>query len=317
MSAILEAPTLTVDVETGNELPPGSQVSDEGMNFFPTTFVKRKGFLRDIPLTDPGSVPAPPRRFFPPAHDSGPRGARPEDHVVSAAHDWPSHPSPIPATPGEALLAEFDALYDKYQRRVYRQCFRMLGNAEDAEDLTQEVFLQLFRKAHTFRGESSFSTWLHRLTVNTVLMRLRRHRRWREAVTSMDVAPGAHQEVSDVLTKVRALSAPATDTLDRISLDVAIAQLSSGYKEIFLLHDQEGYRHDEIAKLLGITEGTSKSQLHKARLRLRELIESARGEQREASRTRGSTEPEKELPFAPCSGVCICLAGVSERCAKL
>lgn len=299
MSAILEAPTMTVDVEAGNEMRPGAQGSGEGMSFFPTTFVKPNGFPRDNSLTDPGAIPAAPRRFFPLPHDPGPRVAQAEEHGASAARSWPSPQSPIPLTPGEALLREFDVLYDKYQRRVYRQCFRMLGNAEDAEDLAQEVFLQLFRKAHTFRGESSFSTWLHRLTVNTVLMRLRRHRRWREVVTSMDVAPGAHQEVSDVPTKVRALSAPATDTLDRISLDVAIAQLSSGYKEIFLLHDLEGYRHDEIAKLLGITEGTSKSQLHKARLRLRELIESAggRGEgMRHASAARKSRKRRCHSP---------------------
>jgi len=275
VSAILEAPTETTDMETGNEMPPSSQGSSERMGFFPTTFVRRKGFLRENPLKDLSAVPAPRRRLFPIPPDSRPGAKQPEACGVSAEKAWVSPLSPIPQTPGEALLREFDALYEKYQRRVYRQCFRMLGNAEDAEDLTQEVFLQLYRKAHTFRGESTFSTWLHRLTINTVLMRLRRNRRWREVVTSMDAAPGVQQEVSDVLTKVRALPAPATDTLDRISLDAAIAQLSSGYKEIFLLHDQEGYRHDEIAKLLGITEGTSKSQLHKARLKLRELIETA------------------------------------------
>jgi RNA polymerase sigma factor (sigma-70 family) len=103
-------------------------------------------------------------------------------------------------------------------------------------------------------------------------MQLRRRRRWREAVTSLDVAPGAGEAVSDILTMVSALPAPATSTPDKITLDIAIAQLSSGYREIFLLHDLEGYRHDEIARLLGISEGTSKSQLHKARLRLRALI---------------------------------------------
>jgi len=175
------------------------------------------------------------------------------------------------------LLKEYDPLYHKYQRRVYRQCYRMLGNPQDAEDLTQEVFLQLFRKAHTFRGEANFTTWLYRLTVNTVLMQLRRRRRWHAAVTSMDVAPGSDEALSDVLTTVSALPESTTATLDRIILDVAIAQLSSGYKEIFVLHDVEGFRHDEIAKLLGISEGTSKSQLHKARLRLRALMSSGNG----------------------------------------
>jgi RNA polymerase sigma-70 factor (ECF subfamily) len=191
--------------------------------------------------------------------------------------DWLSPQEPIPPSPGAALLKEYDALYEKYHRRVYRQCFRMLGNPEDAEDVKQEVFLQVFRKANTFRGEANFSTWLHRLTVNTVLMQMRRHRRWRGAVTSLDAAPGSEEGASDVLNMASAVGGSATTRLDRIGLDVAIAQLSSGYREIFVLHDVEGYRHDEIAKLLGISEGTSKSQLHKARLRLRALLGSGDG----------------------------------------
>lgn len=208
--------------------------------------------------------------------DFRPGAALPEGDAAASKDSWQSQPE-IPESPGAALVREFDALYHKYERRVFRQCYRMLGNQEDAEDLTQEVFLQLFRKAHTFRGEANFSTWLHSLTVNTVLMRLRRNRRWREAVTSLDVVPGADEGVSDVLTMASVVAAPATNTLDKLSLDVAIAQLPSGYQEIFLLHDLEGYRHDEIAKRLGISEGTSKSQLHKARLRLRVLMESSGG----------------------------------------
>jgi RNA polymerase sigma-70 factor, ECF subfamily len=150
----------------------------------------------------------------------------------------------------------------------------MLGNREDAEDLTQEVFLQVFRKADTFRGESSFTTWLHRLTINTVLMQMRRYRRWRSAVSSLDAVVTADEAANDVMAAVNSLTAPVANPVDKIGLDMAIAQVASGYKEIFLLHDHEGYRHDEIAKLLGISEGTSKSQLHKARLRLRDLIES-------------------------------------------
>ncbi len=194
---------------------------------------------------------------------------------ADAASPWQSAEE-VALSPGAALLAEFDAIHQKYERRVYRQCYRMLRNQEDAEDLTQEVFLQLFRKAHTFRGEANFSTWLHRLTINTVLMRMRRSRRWRDLLTSMDATPGFEQDSGDVLTLVRSLPAPPASTVDKISLDVAIAQLSAGYKEVFLLHDAEGYRHDEIAKMLGISEGTSKSQLHKARFRLRELIDSTK-----------------------------------------
>ena len=301
MSAILEVPIMTVDEQSGDEFSSGSRRPDKGVSFSPTTFGGTEGFFQGNSLGDLRAILAPPRRSFPVPHDHGSISVPPEAAMASSVHSSPSAPPPILQSPGEALLGEFDALYHKYQRRVYRQCFRMLGNAEDAEDLTQEVFLQVFRKAHTFRGEASFSTWLHRLTVNTVLMRLRRHRRWRESVTSMDVAPGAEQEVSDVLTMVGALAAQSTSTLDRIGLDMAIAQLSSGYKEIFLLHDLEGYRHDEIAKLLGVTEGTSKSQLHKARLKLRELIESVRGRSagnHRALRTRNSRKKRFPAPHA-------------------
>ena len=272
MSAILEAPITKAMAETGVGIPPVARRLGRGVRFSRTAMVEREGFFRGDSFRDSRTIHTPcvPSRDSYLLPEPGPLPL--DENAASVGHAWPSPRPPIPPSPGEALLEEFDALYQQYERRVYRQCLRMLGNQEDAEDLTQEVFLQLFRKAHTFRGESSFSTWLHRLTVNTVLMRLRRHRRWREVVTSMDVAPGADQGVSDILTMVSTLPAPTTTTLDKISLDVAISQLPSGYKEIFLLHDQEGYRHDEIAKLLGISEGTSKSQLHKARLRLRELI---------------------------------------------
>lgn len=272
MSAILEAPIMTEDLETRDMIPPDPQSVDQGATFSPTTFGQTEGFSRADCLGELSTIPAPRGSFFPLPHDPGTGAAPPQANAGASPQSWPSPRPPVPQSPGAALIKEFDVLHHKYERRVYRQCYRMLGNPEDAEDLTQEVFLQLFRKAHTFRGEANFSTWLHRLTVNTVLMRLRRYRRWREAVTSVDVAPGADEAVSDILTTVSALPAPATSPLDKISLDVAIAQLSSGYQEIFLLHDLEGYRHDEIAQLLGISEGTSKSQLHKARLRLRTLM---------------------------------------------
>jgi len=219
--------------------------------------------------------------------------------------DWLPPQEPIPPSPGEALLKEYDALYQKYRRRVYRQCFRMLGNPEDAEDVTQEVFLQLFRKANTFRGEANFSTWLHRLTVNTVLMQMRRHRRWRGMVSSLDAAPASEEGLNDILKRVNALAGTATNRLDKIGLDVAIAQLSSGYQEIFLLHDVEGYRHDEIAKLLGISEGTSKSQLHKARLRLRALIGSDDGGGDGICRTPAVLEGSKKRSPSPQAEECV------------
>lgn len=265
---------MTVDEET--EILPESQSPGQDVSFSPTTFVETEGFFHEDSLRDPNAIPGPRGNSLPLPNAPCPGTALPEANAPTSEDACSSQPQ-IPQSPGAALVKEFDALYRKYERRVYRQCYRMLGNQEDAEDMAQEVFLQLFRKAHTFRGEANFSTWLHRLTINTVLMQLRRHRRWRDAVTSFDVAPGAEEGLSDILTMVSAFPAPATTPLDKLSLDVAIGQLSSGYQEIFLLHDREGYRHDEIAKLLGISEGTSKSQLHKARLRLRALMGSAGG----------------------------------------
>jgi len=213
-----------------------------------------------------------------PIRRARPVGFRPPQGTDAFAQGWPQPRPAIPLSPGAAVLQEFDALYHKYQRRVFRQCYRMLGNDQDAEDATQEVFLQLFRKAHTFRGDASFSTWLHRMTINTVLMQIRRHRRWRGTTISLDAAPpGAEEGGSNVTLAVDGLPAPTTNPLDRIIVNVAMAQLSSGYQEIFVLYDMEGYRHDEIAELLGISEGTSKSQLHKARIRLRQLVGSAGG----------------------------------------
>ena len=202
VSAILEAPIMTVDAETGEEIPPESQSPGQGVSFSPATFVGTEGFFRGDSLRDPSAIPTLRGRSvdFPLPHYARPGTASPEANAPTSGHSWLSSQSRIPQSPGSALVGEFDALYHKYERRVYRQCYRMLGNPDDAEDMTQEVFLQLFRKAHTFRGEANFSTWLHRLTVNTVLMQLRRHRRWREAVTSLDVAPGAEEGVSDILT---------------------------------------------------------------------------------------------------------------------
>ncbi len=272
MGAILEAP---INIEPGavEEInPPDSGDASSGVDFF-------AGFANqtDILFTEEGSadadqVPSSSPNFRPAAFNSGSAIHPEQAQATATSSKCRTDTQEDPPSPGDALLREFNPLYRKYERRVYRQCYRMLGNPEDAEDLTQEVFLQLFRKAHTFRGEANFSTWLYRLTVNMVLMQLRRRRRWREAVSSTDLAPGSDEAISDVLTLASTQQAPATNMLDKIGLDSAIAGLSSGYREIFLLHDLEGYRHDEIAKLLGISEGTSKSQLHKARNRLRALM---------------------------------------------
>jgi RNA polymerase sigma-70 factor (ECF subfamily) len=158
----------------------------------------------------------------------------------------------------------FEQIYRRHFRRVYALCLRMLGDPTQAEDLTQDVFVNLFNKIGSFRGESAFTTWLHRMTVNQVLMYFRKASTRSELTTEEGETP---------VQIVRGTEDPnAMPVVDRISLERAIAQLPTGYRTVFLLHDVEGYDHDEIARTLGVSEGTSKSQLHKARLKLRTLI---------------------------------------------
>lgn len=161
-------------------------------------------------------------------------------------------------------MAAFEALYERHYRRVYSLCLRMVANPTEAEDLTQEVFVHLFRKLGSFRGESAFTTWLHRLTVNHVLMHFRKKGVRLEKTTE----EGEMQDIVQAGSE-RPESMPV---IDRIALDKAIAQLPPGYRSVFVLHDVEGYEHEEVADLLGVSVGTSKSQLHKARMRLRELL---------------------------------------------
>ena len=162
-------------------------------------------------------------------------------------------------------MSGFDELYRKHYRRVYSICLRMTGNVAEAEDLTQEVFIQLHRKLGSFRGESAFTTWLHRLTVNQVLM----HFRKRSVKSELTTDDGEIPDSIDPDT----INPEAMPIVDRISIETAISQLPPGYRTAFILHDVEGYEHEEIAKILGCSPGTSKSQLHKARLKLRRLIQ--------------------------------------------
>jgi len=160
--------------------------------------------------------------------------------------------------------AAFEVLYRKHYRRVYALCLRMMGNPVEAEDMTQEVFLQLFNKIGMFRGESAFTTWLHRMTVNQVLMHFRKKSTRSELLTDEGETP---------VQIVKGTENPGMmPVVDRISLERALQQLPPGYRTVFVLHDIEGYEHYEISDMLGIAEGTSKSQLHKARLKLRQLI---------------------------------------------
>ena len=182
----------------------------------------------------------------------------------------------------------FERLYQLHKGRVYSLCLRMLGNPAEAEDMAQEAFLQLFRMIQTFRGESAFSTWLHRLTVNVVLMRLRKKVLPQvpldEPVDADEAGEGPRWEPG-------AEDLALVGALDRVTLEAAIAKLPQGYRLIFVLHDVEGYEHNEIADLLGCSIGNSKSQLHKARLRLRDLLRQARLSGGPAKRKSGGQQP--------------------------
>ncbi|HRI02665.1 MAG TPA: RNA polymerase sigma factor [Pyrinomonadaceae bacterium] len=161
-------------------------------------------------------------------------------------------------------IAAFEVLYERYHRRTYSLCLRMTSSQTEAEDLTQEVFIQLFRKVGSFRGDSAFSTWLHRLTVNQVLMHFRRRSVKNERTTEEGELPEQMVAGSANPNKMQ--------VVDRIALKNAIAELPNGYRNVFLLHDVEGFEHEEVARMMGISVGTSKSQLHKARLKLRGLL---------------------------------------------
>jgi len=156
----------------------------------------------------------------------------------------------------------FHELYQTHHRRVYSICLRMTQDVSDAEDLTHEVFVQLFRTIGSFRGESAFSTWLHRLTVNHVLMHFRKNKRRLQS-----------EQLTESLEVVARLACnKRTSIVDRILLSEVIAKLPQGYREALILHDIHGWDHKEIARRKGRTEGTSKSQLHKAKVTLRALI---------------------------------------------
>jgi RNA polymerase sigma-70 factor (ECF subfamily) len=162
----------------------------------------------------------------------------------------------------------FEYLYYSHSRHVYRVCLRMLKNTADAEDVTQQVFLRLFRKIGTFRGDSGFSTWLHRVAVNAVLMHLRRRKPKEILTDSLD-----DNGMDDDPREFGCADPSMLGAIDRLNLKRAIRQLPSGCKRLFLLHDVMGFKHREIAGLLGCSIMSSKSQLHRARMRLRWLLQ--------------------------------------------
>jgi RNA polymerase sigma-70 factor (ECF subfamily) len=162
----------------------------------------------------------------------------------------------------------FSELYSQYKRRIFALCMRMVRDFALAEDLTQETFLQLYRKIASFRSESAFTTWLHRLAVNTVLMHLRRRTL---AVISLD------HLMEDVPEKHVGRSFGTRDlaqagVTDRLDIDRVIDSMAPGYRSVFLLHDIHGFDHKEIAGMLKCSRGNTKSQLHKARRILRKAL---------------------------------------------
>jgi RNA polymerase sigma-70 factor (ECF subfamily) len=185
---------------------------------------------------------------------------------------------------GDAIA--FERIYQMHSRRVYALCLRMVGNTADAEDLTQDAFMQLYRKIATFRGESAFSTWLHRLAVNVVLMRLRKKTL---AETSLEETTEPDEEGGGPRRDIGGPDLRLSGSVDRVNLERAVEQLPPGYKSVFVLHDMQGYEHNEIATIMHCSIGNSKSQLHKARMRLRELLQEA-----ERDRARAERQAAKE-----------------------
>ncbi len=173
------------------------------------------------------------------------------------------------------LAIDFQLIYEMYWPRVFLWCLRIARNREDAEDVTQDAFLLLFKKINTYRGESAFSTWLNRLTTNTALMQLRRKHL---PPSSPDEVLEGHEGVSKPCQELKGFEQSMTSSIARVDLERAFEQMVQGYKTAFLLHDYEDNSHEEIAAFAGWSLGTSKSQLHKARRRLRELLSIRSGE---------------------------------------
>lgn len=166
----------------------------------------------------------------------------------------------------------FATLFHSHKTRIYSLCLRMTNNTAEAEDLAQDAFLQVYRKLSSFRGDSALSTWLYRIAVNTVLMHFRRKTPCR---ISLDEPIRNQDDTKSVRREYGTRDGRLDGVVSRVALTRAISELPEGYRAIFLLHEVEGYQHREIAKLLGCSVGNSKSQLHKAKLRIRDFLTNA------------------------------------------
>ena len=161
--------------------------------------------------------------------------------------------------------AAFDEIYSRHKSFVYSVALRMTGNAADADDLTQESFVSVFRRVGSFRGDALFTTWLYRLVINQVKM----HFRYRSSRPEMQTSDG---EIPEPWLDMARRTDPGEQLIDGLAIEKALLMLPLGYRTAFILHDIKGYKHGEAARLSGHAVGTSKSQLHKARASLRAVL---------------------------------------------
>lgn len=197
----------------------------------------------------------------------------------------------------------FSYLFNAHKTKIYSLCLRMTSNTAEAEDLTQDAFLQAFRKLATFRGDSALSTWLYRVAVNTVLMHMRK-----KGLRPVSLDQPIEQQDGAVKREQGKLDDRLSGSVDRIALARAMKELPTGYRTIFVMHEVKGYEHHEIARLLRCSVGNSKSQLHKAKTRMRELLGIERREETDRANlrvdvkhkpVRGETEPASGVAWTP------------------
>jgi len=182
--------------------------------------------------------------------------------TVSTTDSAESAPPELVARCQAGDVDAFAELYSRYASRIFSLATRMSGSSQTGEDLLQEIFLQAYRKIASFKGDAALGTWLYRLALNHCLDFVRsRHARMDKVTDTIGDADFSRVPVARRDTPV-----------ERIDLERAVQQLPEGCREVFVLHDVEGYEHKEIAAMLGIAEGTSKSQVFKARMKLRALL---------------------------------------------
>jgi RNA polymerase sigma-70 factor (ECF subfamily) len=206
-----------------------------------------------------------------------PRGKEQEPQVEGSAFTHQEQPHTHDLSEKEAIASAqhgssraFERLYQLHSSRVYAICLRMTGNPAEAEDLLQDTFVMVFRKIRTFRGDSAFSTWLHRIAINLTLMRMRRKS---SSETSLQENSDQETDHPSHLEQLAVSDTFLTGSLDRLNLQRALQKLRPFQKLVVVLHDIQGYKHTEIAKMLDWSIGNSKSRLHRARARLRELLQ--------------------------------------------